>query len=140
MFRLDNRLENDTVKVASLRLSLVLLMNNSDYPWLVLVPQRDGVREIYELQAADRVILMEEITAASKAMDALFKPDKINIGALGNIVPQLHVHVVGRRQGDKAWPGPVWGAPPGRPYSEGEIASLSEKIKKELEAPRGKPR
>ncbi len=132
MFRLDNRLENDTVKVSSLRLSLVLLMNNSDYPWLVLVPRKEGVREIYELGAQDRAILMDEITAASKVLEKLFKPDKINIGSLGNIVPQLHVHVVGRRQGDKAWPGPVWGATPGRPYSEDEMASLSEKIKKEL--------
>ncbi|MBI5491627.1 MAG: HIT domain-containing protein [Deltaproteobacteria bacterium] len=132
MFRLDGRLENDTVMVSSLRLSLVLLMNNSDYPWLVLVPRKEGVREIYELEAHDRAALMDEITAASKVIAGLFKPDKINIGSLGNIVPQLHVHVVGRRQGDKAWPGPVWGGPPGRPYSEDEIASLSEKLKEEF--------
>ncbi len=132
MFKLDERLESDTAGILSLRLSLVLLMNDGDYPWLVLVPKREGVREIYELSPDDRAILMEEITAASKAIMDIFKPDKINIGSLGNIVPQLHIHVVGRKKGDKAWPGPVWGSAPGRRYTEEEIKTLSKRLSSEF--------
>ena len=121
MFVLNSRLREDSAEVICLGLCIVLLMKDSSFPWLVLVPQRDSVREMHELAKADRAVLMEEICAASSVIGALFKPDKINIGALGNLVPQLHVHVIGRFKTDRAWPGPVWGAGAMQPYSPEEL-------------------
>lgn len=116
MFVLDSRLAADTVALGATALSRVLLMNDARFPWLILVPARDGLREIVDLPAEDRVQLMEDVAAASRALMAVARPDKLNVGALGNIVGQLHVHVVARRAGDAAWPGPVWGAGTAVPY------------------------
>ena len=113
-FELHERLAADTVPVCDLALSAVRLMDERSWPWLVLVPRGAGLVEITDLCAAERAQLMEEIAAAAEAICGLHRPDKINIGALGNLVPQLHVHVVGRFRGDPAWPGPVWGAKPAR--------------------------
>ena len=109
MFRLHPRLEQDTIAVSTLTLSELRLMNDARYRWFVLVPARPGLREFHDLPPADRVQLMEEITDVSRAMENLYSPDKINVGMLGNIVSQLHIHVVARRKDDPAWPGPVWG-------------------------------
>ncbi len=84
-------------------------MNDARFPWLILVPRRPGLVELVDLQPAERAALMEEIAGVSVALSARRGVDKINVGALGNIVPQLHVHIVGRAVGDDAWPGPVWG-------------------------------
>src|SRR6185437_15105861 len=92
------------------------LMNDARYPWLILVPRRAEVTEITELTAAERTLLMEEMARAGEVVRALPGVAKLNIGALGNLVPQLHIHVVGRRPGDPAWPGPVWGHSPAVPY------------------------
>lgn len=119
---LHDRLRADTVEIARLDLSLLLLMNARQWPWLILVPQRTGLREIHELAPADRATLMEEIARCSRLLADLFQPDKINVGALGNIVPQLHVHVIARRQDDPAWPKPVWGAIAPEPYAPDELA------------------
>jgi diadenosine tetraphosphate (Ap4A) HIT family hydrolase len=116
MFSLDPRLAADTIALGRLSLSRVLLMNDVRFPWLILVPEREGMREIIDLPESDQAILMSEIAAASRALRAIATPDKINVGALGNIVGQLHVHVVARRAGDAAWPGPVWGAGTASPY------------------------
>ncbi|MFM2129022.1 MAG: hypothetical protein RL477_568 [Pseudomonadota bacterium] len=116
VFSLDPRLAADTFAVTSLRLSRVLLMNDARFPWLILVPACANLREIVDLPQAERVLLMEEIAAASVVLQAFAAPDKLNVGALGNIVGQLHVHVVARRSGDAAWPGPVWGAGRAEPY------------------------
>ncbi len=116
-FTLHYRLQEDTVEIIRLKLSRVLLMNDSSFPWLVLVPERQGVQEVHELSVEDRSFLIEEIAAASEVMQQLYSPDKINIGALGNLVPQLHIHVIGRFRTDRAWPGPVWGTGPARPYA-----------------------
>ncbi|MBI5902228.1 MAG: HIT family protein [Deltaproteobacteria bacterium] len=118
MFVLDQRLTEDTAPVRALKLCTVLLMKDSSMPWLILVPQRAGIKEVYELEAGDRLILMEEAARASRVIKALYAPDKINIGSLGNIVTQLHLHVIGRFSTDRAWPGPVWGAGQGVPYSK----------------------
>lgn len=107
MFQLHPRLDQDTVFVCSLPLCCVLLMRDARYPWLVLVPALPELREIHDLEAADRARLMDEIAQASQTLQRLYAPDKINVGALGNLVPQLHVHVVARREADPAWPGPV---------------------------------
>jgi diadenosine tetraphosphate (Ap4A) HIT family hydrolase len=115
-FLLHSRLEADTAFVADWPLCRVLLMNDARYPWLILVPRRADVMEIMELTAAERALLMEEMARAGEAVRALPGVAKLNIGALGNLVPQLHIHVVGRRPGDPAWPGPVWGHSPAVPY------------------------
>jgi diadenosine tetraphosphate (Ap4A) HIT family hydrolase len=109
MFELDARLVADSHPLGRLALSHLLLMNDRRYPWLILVPERPGIREIFELGDAERSQLLDEIVLLSRFVSDSFPVDKINIGALGNVVPQLHVHVVGRRAGDFAWPKPVWG-------------------------------
>jgi diadenosine tetraphosphate (Ap4A) HIT family hydrolase len=108
-FALDPRLAADTFAIGDLALSRVLLMNDARYLWLILAPRRDNSRELFDLDDADRAVLMEEIAAVSKVLSAAPGIDKINVGALGNIVRQLHIHVVARRFDDAAWPGPVWG-------------------------------
>lgn len=132
MFVLNQKLWEDTIEIARLKLSLVLLMKDRSFPWLILVPEREGVREIYELSAEDRGILIEEISLVSQVIERLYKPDKINVGALGNMVPQLHIHIVGRFRTDRAWPGPVWGTGPAEPYSEEELKGTCEQLREIL--------
>lgn len=108
-FELHERLAGDTVLVADWTLSRVLLMNDARYPWIILVPRRENLTEVHDLGDADLQILMREVSAASLKLKTLTGAAKINVGALGNLVPQLHVHVVARNPGDHAWPGPVWG-------------------------------
>lgn len=118
MSKLHLRLAGDTLELGFLPLCRVLLMNDCQYPWLVLVPERDDMVEIYQLSDADQIQLIHESSLVSRVLMELFKGDKMNIGALGNIVPQLHIHHIVRYQNDPAWPGPVWGAHEPRPYTE----------------------
>ena len=127
-FALHPTLARDTIEVARLALCQVLLMRDRRFPWLILVPEREAVREIHELSAADRTVLIEEIARAGEALERLFRPDKVNVGALGNVVPQFHVHVVARFTTDSAWPGPVWGSGAAEAYPEGEIEELRERL------------
>lgn len=122
MFVLNDRLAADAVTLGSLALCRVLMMANRAWPWLILVPERPGIREIHDLDREDRARLVEEIAQASRAMEQLHAPDKLNVAALGNVVPQLHVHVVARRIGDPAWPGPVWGSGVHEPYPPGALS------------------
>ncbi len=115
-FVLHPRLEADTEFIADFALSRVLAMNDARYPWLILVPRRERLTEIHELAASDRETLMEEIARAGAALKTYSNAAKINVGALGNLVPQLHIHIVGRNPGDAAWPGPVWGQGTPVPY------------------------
>jgi diadenosine tetraphosphate (Ap4A) HIT family hydrolase len=108
-FTLHKQLEADSILVRDLALSQLRLQNQKAAPWLILVPRREGMKEIHELPAADRAVLIEEIAEASDALGQLYAPDKINVAALGNMVPQLHVHVIARFTHDAAWPNPVWG-------------------------------
>jgi len=128
-FALDPRLAADTLAVGDLALSRALLMNDARYPWLVLVPRREGLREIVDLERQARAALIEEIAAASRFVQSLPGVDKINVGALGNIVGQLHVHVVGRAVGDPAWPGPVWGVGTAQRYDESRASRLIAEIR-----------
>ncbi|WP_455182498.1 HIT domain-containing protein [Azospirillum palustre] len=128
MFSLNERLQADTCPVTDLELCRVLLMNNRLWPWLILVPMRAGAVEIHRLAEEDQATLMREIAQASRAVERLFAPDKMNVGALGNMVPQLHVHVIGRTRGDPAWPGPVWGAGHAEPYEPAEAAALAQRL------------
>ncbi len=129
-FTLHHRLREDTVEIIRLKLSRALLMNDSSFPWIVLVPERQDVQEVYELSMEDRSVLIEEIAAASEIIRQLYSPDKINIGALGNLVSQLHIHVIGRFRTDRAWPGPVWGTGHARPYQADMLETVSAGIKK----------
>ena len=122
-FELDGRLAADTIPVGDLMLSRVLLMNDSRFPWAILVPRRPDLTEIIDLPVAERTILMEEIAALSSALRDLHAPTKINVAALGNVVPQLHVHVVARYDKDPAWPGPVFGKGPAVPYESAAAAA-----------------
>ena len=119
-FFLDPKLRADTLEVMALPLCQVRLMNDRRFPWVVLVPARPDVSEILDLSVADRGLLIEEIALVSIVVRELFHPTKLNVGALGNVVAQLHVHVVGRFASDDAWPGPVWGTTT-EPYRHDEI-------------------
>jgi diadenosine tetraphosphate (Ap4A) HIT family hydrolase len=121
-------LARDTVEVARLPLCRVLLMKDRRFPWLILVPERESAREIHELPAADRAELIEEIARAGEVLERLFRPDKLNVGALGNVVPQLHVHVVARFAADPAWPGPVWGSGAAVPYADDELEERRKRL------------
>ena len=127
-FALDPRLVAATLEVGDLGLSRLLLMNDSRYVWLLLVPRRAGAVEIVDLDAANRAALIEEIAAVSRWLRRRSGIDKINVGALGNIVAQLHVHIVARRIGDAAWPGPVWGVGTAQAYGEAEGRALITEI------------
>jgi diadenosine tetraphosphate (Ap4A) HIT family hydrolase len=135
-FTLHETLARDTVPVTRLTLSSVLLRNDRRFPWLILVPEREAVREIHGLAPADRALLIEEIARAGEGLEALFRPDKVNVGALGNIVPQLHVHVVARFARDPAWPGPVWGFEGAVAYGESELGLLRQRLAAALHIPR----
>lgn len=125
-------LARDTVEVARLPLCRVLLMKDRRFPWLILVPERDSVREIHELPAVDRAELIEEIAQAARVLERLFRPDKLNVGALGNVVPQLHVHVVARFTTDPAWPGPVWGSGAAVGYADDELDVIKNRLVAEI--------
>ena len=124
-FLLDPRLAEDSLVVAALPLSAVRLMRDANYTWLLLVPRRPGLAEIVDLSAAERTQLMAEIALASEALRETAPCDKLNVAALGNMVRQLHVHVIARRTGDPAWPRPVWGVVPPKAYAPGEAEALA---------------
>jgi diadenosine tetraphosphate (Ap4A) HIT family hydrolase len=125
MFTLHPQLAADTFNLGHFPLSLLLLMNDSNYPWFILVPQRDQIRELHELDDADRIQLLNESTLLSRALTQILTPDKLNIAALGNQVPQLHVHHIVRYTRDPTWPAPVWGKLPARPYYSAESTKLA---------------
>lgn len=119
-FELDPRLDADCLFLADWPLCRVLRMNDRAYPWLILVPRRTAKREIIDLASADQAMLLEEIGRASRAMTKALKPEKLNVAALGNMVPQLHVHVIARFADDPAWPRPIWGVQAPRPFDSDE--------------------
>lgn len=131
-FSLHPQLAQDTYCVTDLPLCRVLLMNEMRYPWCILVPRRVGIREIHELTSSERQQLWEESDAVSRVLMALFQPDKLNIAALGNTVPQLHLHHIARFQTDAAWPAPVWGKFVPEPYATDAAASRCEALRQLL--------
>jgi diadenosine tetraphosphate (Ap4A) HIT family hydrolase len=128
-FELHPQLAADCVVVADLPLCRLLLTDDANYPWCILVPRRAGLREIHELAEADQAVLLREVARLSAAMQSLFAADKMNVAALGNVVPQLHVHVIARRVGDAAWPRPVWGAVPRQPYGRAERDAMVKRLR-----------
>ena|ERR1700753_1481518 len=127
-FTLDPRLAADTIAIGDTSLSRILLMNDARFPWLILVPRRPDLTEIFDLAPTERATLTEEIADVSTALSNRLGVDKINIGALGNIVRQLHIHIVGRTTGDAAWPGPVWGHGARQAYEAGELERTSREL------------
>jgi diadenosine tetraphosphate (Ap4A) HIT family hydrolase len=121
MFELHPQLAADCEWIGDLSLNRVLLVNDKNYPWLILVPMRENIREIFQLTEADQCQLLIESSAVSKLMYEHFKAEKMNVAALGNMVPQLHIHHVARYKDDIAWPGPVWGAASAIFYTEDEM-------------------
>eukprot|EP01037_Dinobryon_pediforme_P006149 gene6149-biopygen3849 len=115
-FVLHPRLAADTLPVADLPLSQLLLMNDARFPWVILVPRRANLREMIDLSTPDQTQLFAEMMQISHILRAQFRPDKLNIGAIGNMVPQLHIHVIARFETDAAWPKPVWGFETAQPY------------------------
>jgi len=124
MFTLHPRLHQDCITIGDLPLCRLLLMNDANYPWFILVPRREGVREIFELAEADQQQLVRESSRLSEVMAGHFNADKINVAALGNMVPQLHIHHIARFTTDAAWPAPVWGYAPPLAYAQQEAERL----------------
>jgi len=131
-FALAAPLAAATLPIGDLALSRLLLMNDRRTLWLVLAPRREGATEIVDLVESDRIVLMQEIAAVSNFLRARPGVDKINVGALGNIVRQLHIHVVARAVGDFAWPGPVWGAGAAAPYASDQAQALQRELRAAL--------
>jgi diadenosine tetraphosphate (Ap4A) HIT family hydrolase len=131
-FTLHPQLERDTLPVGDLPLSRVLLMNDANFPWLIMVPRHAGAVEIFDLDTPERTRLMSELALLAQLLKDLTGCDKINVAAIGNVVPQLHVHLVARRRDDAAWPRPVWGALPARPYGEAERDRLIQALRRKI--------
>ena len=136
-FTLHRQLEADTAFITDLPLSRALLINDSHYPWIVLVPRRANATEIYKLNHSDQTQLLSESAQICRVMEALFSPDKMNIAAIGNMVPQLHLHHVARFTSDIAWPAPVWGFAPSAAYDAKILESTVKRIRKGLESAGG---
>ncbi|URQ87087.1 HIT domain-containing protein [Pseudoalteromonas sp. SCSIO 43088] len=123
-FSLAPELQRDCIELADWPLCKVLLMNDSQYPWFILVPRVAGVKEIIDLSEELQITLLQESGKLSKLLQQVFNPDKLNVAALGNMVPQLHVHHIARFTTDAAWPTPIWGKLPAVPYTDEQIAVL----------------
>ena len=131
---LDPQLRADTVAVCDLALSRVLAMNDANFPWLIVVPRRAGVSEIFDL-GAEQAILLDEVSLVSRALKEATLCEKLNVAAIGNVVPQLHVHIVARRKNDALWPKPVWGAAPPRRYDPAALERFAAAIRERLRSP-----
>jgi diadenosine tetraphosphate (Ap4A) HIT family hydrolase len=127
-FTLDARLEADTHHVGDLPLTRVLLMDDVRFPWLILVPRIAGLRELIDLSQLDQQRLLDDINRAANMLRTLENPDKLNIAMLGNVVPQLHVHVIARFTNDAAWPTPVWGTGERVPYTADESSRYVDEL------------
>ncbi len=132
LFQLHPQLNTDCIKLGQFELCQLLLMNDNQFPWFILVPKKTGVKEIYQLSKADRLLLTEESNYLAENLALLYKADKLNIAAIGNLVPQLHIHHIVRYQSDKAWPAPVWGKFEAISYTETQLITTIADIKSQL--------
>ena len=133
-FQLHPTLAADTIKVTDLGLCSVLLMNDARYPWLILVPRRLALRDLIDLSDQDGELVNREIRQCSQVLQAVTSPYKLNVAALGNMVEQLHIHIIARNKDDSAWPGPVWGVGTSEPYSDSAANETLSAIRRGLEA------
>lgn len=132
MFVLDQRLLQDTLPVGDFPLCRLLLSNDSQYPWFILVPRKADVSEVFQLSDDEQLQLWKETTSLSRTLQQVFEADKMNVAALGNVVSQLHMHVIVRRRGDIAWPAPVWGKHPAVAYTADEALDVIGRLKAAL--------
>jgi diadenosine tetraphosphate (Ap4A) HIT family hydrolase len=130
-FTLHPQLQKDTLPIGDLRLNRVLLMNNRHFPWLILVPRQENLQELFDLSPVDYMSVMQEVRETSERFAALYKPQKINVAALGNAVPQLHIHIIARFESDAAWPAPVWNTVY-EPYENSQIIEIVQHLQKTL--------
>lgn len=137
MFQLHPQLAADCEMLGHFALCRLLLLRDANYPWFVLVPDRADITEIHQLDEADQQQLMRESVWLARAMAQAFSPDKLNVAALGNLVPQLHIHHVARYRNDPAWPAPVWGRVPAKAYEEGALAETAQRLLAALPAEAG---
>lgn len=131
--KLDERLAQDSQLVAELPLCQLRLMNDARFPWLLLIPRREGASEIFDLNEADQQQLWHEASVVGQMLKTLTQADKINVASLGNVVSQLHVHIVARQHDDAAWPGPVWGHGECQPYAPDRLDDMCHSLLAELE-------
>lgn len=134
MFKLHDVLARDGVEICQLDLCKVLLMKDANYPWLVLVPARPNLRDFHDVKSDEHATLMAEITKASTVLQDLYKAFKINVAALGNMVPQLHIHVIARYENDCAWPGPIWGVAPAKAYDPIQLETEIKRLQAAFQA------
>lgn len=132
MFELDARLQADTLLVGDFKLCRLLLMNDNHYPWFILVPKRRNLTEVFQLKTEDQEQMWREVSAFAETLKDTFNVEKINIASLGNVVSQLHIHVIGRKTTDAAWPGPVWGKVEAQAYSAEQMKVVCEKLRMAL--------
>lgn len=129
MFALHSQLKSDTHFICDLPLSSALLMNDANYLWLILVPRKPNLIELTDLSFAEQTQVLQEINSVAKILKKEFNAEKLNIAALGNVVSQLHIHVIGRKKNDATFPKPVWGNAPAKPYATKEAEALIQKLK-----------
>ncbi|RMV94693.1 hypothetical protein ALP01_02966 [Pseudomonas caricapapayae] len=132
VFVLDSRLQQDTLAIGDFPLCRLLLSNDSHYPWFILVPRRADISEVFQLSAADQSQLWQETSTLAKVLKEVFDADKINIAALGNVVSQLHMHVIVRKRDDAAWPAPVWGKHAASAYTGEQFSAICRQLKSVL--------
>lgn len=130
MIALHPQLEKDCLKLGEFTLCTLLLIDDSNYPWFILLPNREQIKEIYQLAPEDQQQLLAESVFFSHCLNQVFHADKLNIAALGNVVPQLHVHHIARFKTDASWPAPVWGAVSAVPYDEKQLADIKFKLQR----------
>lgn len=129
MFKLHPQLQQDCLFIGRFELCCLLLMRDANYPWFILVPEREGISEIHQLSQDVQYLLIRESSYLSEKLMAAFRGDKMNVAALGNMVPQLHIHHVVRYRDDAAWPAPIWGQVPAKPYTEEGQDAVIEKLR-----------
>ena len=134
-FTLHESLAADCITLDDWPLCRVLLMNDATYPWLILVPRRPGLRDFHDVDQSDMKQFTDEISRASRALQSSFTPIKINVAALGNMVPQLHVHIIARFADDPAWPGPIWGKVPSQAYESGALQERVMLLRESFDQP-----
>ncbi|MEW6999418.1 HIT domain-containing protein [Colwelliaceae bacterium BS250] len=128
VFELHADLQRDGIVITDLPLCRLLLCNDSNYPWFIMVPRRENVKDLYELNWQDQQQFLNESSALSEILMQCFNGEKMNVAALGNVTPQLHIHHIVRFSHDPVWPKPIWGQLPLKPYSDNEVASIKAKL------------
>ena len=132
VWSLHQQLTQDTIDIGDLPLCRVLVIKDANYPWLLLVPRREGAVEIIDLDEVEQAQLTTEVSRVARALKEVTKCDKLNIAALGNVVPQLHVHIIARRKNDAAWPRPVWGVVPPLAHDAAEVQNFISAIRRKI--------